>query len=176
LKPPRRRQRPEAGSRRTEDGGRKSEVRRQSAEAGGQSEFSDHFERQLTELEVEGQIMGQQLLSFRELRVYQRAFALQQDIFQVSKEWPKAEAYALTDQVRRSSRAVGANIAESWAKRAYPSHFVSKLTDADGELQETVHWLATACACNYIGALQFAELQANVEEIGKCSGGCCRCR
>jgi four helix bundle protein len=77
--------------------------------------------------------------SFRELEVYQAASTLQQDIFQVSKSWPKVEAYALTDQVRRSSRSVGANIAEAWAKR--------KITDADGELQETMHWINTALSC-----------------------------
>ena len=74
---------------------------------------------------------------------------LQQAVFQTSKIWPHEEKFSLTDQVRRSSRAIGANIAESWAKRNYPSHFVSKLTDADGELQETFHWLSTALASKY---------------------------
>jgi four helix bundle protein len=94
--------------------------------------------------------MAEQILSFRELRVYKAATELQQAVFQMSKTWPHEEKFSLTDQVRRSSRAVGANIAESWAKRNYPSHFVSKLTDADGELQETAHWLSTALACKYI--------------------------
>ena len=66
------------------------------------------------------------------------------------KRLPAGERFSLTDQIRRSSRGIGANIAESWAKRRYPAHFLSKLTDADGELQETLHWLASIAACSYI--------------------------
>jgi four helix bundle protein len=91
--------------------------------------------------------MSQLITSFRDLRAYQQMFDLQQAIFQMSKLFPPEERYSLTDQVRRSSRSVGGNIAEAWAKRRYPAHFISKLTDADGELQETSHWLATALAC-----------------------------
>ena len=116
--------------------------------------------------ETEGTRMAQQILSFRDLRAYQKMFALQQEIFRVSKSWPSEEKFALTDQVRRSSRSVGANISESWAKRRYPPHFVSKLTDADGELQETSHWLTTALACEYITDKQHADFQARIEEIG----------
>jgi four helix bundle protein len=93
--------------------------------------------------------MAERILSFRDLRVYKTAMELQQAVFQTSKIWPHEEKFSLTGQVRRSSRAIGANIAESWAKRNYPSHFVSKLTDADGELQETSHWLSTALARKY---------------------------
>jgi len=107
-----------------------------------------------------------QILSFRDLRVYQEMFCLQQDIFRISKVWPREEKYALVDQARRSSRSVGANVAESWAKRGYPLHFVSKLTDADGELQETSHWLATALACEYIGADEQIKLQSRLDSIG----------
>ena len=114
--------------------------------------------------------MPEQILSFRDLRVYQEAFGLQQVIFQISKTWPREEKYSLTDQIRRSARSIGANIAESWAKRKYPSHFVSKLTDADGELQETSHWLATALACAYITKNQFTELQTHIGCIGKMIG------
>jgi four helix bundle protein len=71
--------------------------------------------------------------------------------------------------VRRSSRAIGANIAESWAKRNYPAHFVSKLTDSDGELQETSHWLLTASACKYITAIEHA-FQTQIEDIGRMPG------
>ncbi len=88
--------------------------------------------------------------SWSELEVYQNAFALQQEIFRESKSWPKNETYSLIDQIRRSSRSIGANIAESWAKRRYPKHFLSKLSDADGELQETLHWLRTATASGYL--------------------------
>ena len=105
--------------------------------------------------------MAAQILSFRELRVYRAATKLQQAVFQKSQVWPHDEKYSLTDQVRRSSRSVGANIAESWAKRNYPAHFVSKLTDADGELQETAHWLLTAEACKYINEAELSEFHSH---------------
>jgi four helix bundle protein len=111
--------------------------------------------------------MSESIRSFRESRVYQQAFDLQQEIFQLSKQWPREEKYSLTDQVRRSSRSIGANVAESWAKRAYPAHFISKLTDADGELQETGHWLTTALACEYLDESQHSKLQLRLREIGQ---------
>ena len=114
--------------------------------------------------------MPEQILSFRDLRVYQETFELQQAIFKISKSWPGEEKFALTDQIRRSSRSIGANIAESWAKRKYPLHFVSKLTDADGELQETSHWLATAYSCQYINDKQESEFRSQIDQIGKMLG------
>ena len=69
---------------------------------------------------------------FRELEVYKKAFALQQAIFHVSNGFPQEERYSLTDQIRRSSRSIGSNLAEAWKKRRYPAHFTSKLTDSDG--------------------------------------------
>lgn len=96
--------------------------------------------------------MGKQLSSFRKPRVYQTAFELQQEIFVCSKNFPAEERFSLTDQVRRSSRSVGANISEAWHKRRYVTHFVSKLTDAGGEQAETQHWLGTALACGYLTA------------------------
>jgi four helix bundle protein len=105
--------------------------------------------------------------SWRDLEAYTNAFALQQAIFQCSKEWPKSETYSLIDQIRRSSRSVGANITEAWSKRRYPAHFVSKLTDSDGELQETLHWLASAEACGYIDFETAANLQTQANTIGR---------
>jgi len=105
--------------------------------------------------------------SWRELEVYKNAFALQQAIFEASKTWPKSEIYSLIDQIRRSSRSVGANITEAWAKRRYPAHFISKLTDADGELQETLHWLSSAEACGYIEAEESTNLQTQAVLIGR---------
>ena len=105
--------------------------------------------------------------SWRDLEVYQNAFALQQAIFEFSKNWPNSETYSLIDQIRRSSRSVGANITEGWAKRRYPAHFVSKLTDSDGELQETLHWLSTAEACGYITFENLKDLQAQAVIIGR---------
>ena len=111
--------------------------------------------------------MTAQIRSFRDLRVYQEAFELQQLVFQISKTWPDSEKFALTDQVRRSSRSIGANISEAWAKRRYPSHFVSKLTDADGELQETLHWSSTALACDYISSAELSDIDGRAAAIGQ---------
>ena len=105
--------------------------------------------------------------SVRELDVYQAAFILQQEIFALSRSFPKEETYSLTDQIRRSSRSVGANLSEAWAKRRYPAHFLSKLTDADGELQETLHWLASAEACGYLVGDQSGQLQERAAIVGR---------
>ena len=88
--------------------------------------------------------------SVRDLDVYQSAFEAQQEIFELTKTFPKEEMYSLTDQIRRSSRSVGANLSEAWAKRRYQAHFISKLSDADGETEETSHWLVSAFACKYL--------------------------
>ncbi|MEM1042221.1 MAG: four helix bundle protein [Bacteroidota bacterium] len=88
----------------------------------------------------------------KELRVYERSVELRKAVFAASKAWPKEEQYALTDQARRSSRSVSANLAEAWAKRRYPKHFVSKLTDALGEAEETSVWLDVALECGYLNA------------------------
>ena len=111
--------------------------------------------------------MGTRVQSFRELDVYKLAFEIQQDIFRLSKQWPPEEKYALTDQIRRSSRSVGGCIAEAWAKRRYPAHFLCKCTDADGELQETEHWLTTAQACGYVSEEIHAPLMERLLEIGR---------
>src|SRR5215467_12311010 len=81
--------------------------------------------------------------SFKELRVYQKAREVSQAVFRISKAFPKEETYSLTDQFRRAARSVGAQIAEAWAKRRYERHFVSKLTDADGEQMEAQHWVGS---------------------------------
>jgi four helix bundle protein len=111
--------------------------------------------------------MGQLARSYRELEVCQTGFKFQQEIFQVSKRWPAEERYALTGQIRRSSRSIGANMAEAWAKRRYPAHFLSKLTDSDGELQETKHWLDTANACEDISVDVHTNLCATADFIGR---------
>jgi four helix bundle protein len=92
--------------------------------------------------------------SFRDLEVYKLARKLASEIFELTKSFPKEEMYSLTDQMRRSSRSVGAQIAEAWGKGKYEKHFVSKLTDADGEQLETQHWLETALDCDYISIEQ----------------------
>jgi four helix bundle protein len=108
--------------------------------------------------------------SFRDLRVYQSAFELQQEMFVMSKAFPIEERYSLIDQVRRSSRSVGANIAEAWQKRRYLAHFVSKLTDADGEQAETQHWLDTATACGYLSPDERALLLDRCCHVGAMLG------
>lgn len=108
--------------------------------------------------------------TFQDLQAYQTAFALQQTLFRASKSWPREEAYSLTDQARRSSRSVGANLAEAWGKRRYPAHFLSKLTDADGELQETLHWLATAADCGYLPALDLTGFREQYSSVGRMLG------
>ena len=109
--------------------------------------------------------------SFRDLLVYQKARALAREIFEHSKSFPREEMYSLTDQVRRSSRSVGGQIAEAWAKRRYERHFISKLTDADGEQLETQHWIDTALDCEYLTHHQARELNSKCEEIGRLLGG-----
>lgn len=82
--------------------------------------------------------------AFTDLEVYKLARQLAKEINQLTRSFPKEEKYSLTDQIRRASRAVGAQIAEAWAKRRYKKHFVSKLTDSDGEQLETQHWILSA--------------------------------
>ena len=114
--------------------------------------------------------MSERIDSFRDLIVYRRAFELQQEIFEITKRFPAEERYSLTDQIRRCSRSVGANISESWQKRRYMAHFVSKLTDADGEQAETRHWLDTSLACGYVSTEEHEHLHAKCIEIGKMLG------
>jgi len=106
-------------------------------------------------------------MDFKKLLAYQKSFELAMNIFQISKSFPKEETYSLTDQVRRSSRSVSANIAESYRKRIYPKNFISKLTDADAENSETNTWLEFALACNYINNDIFQQLNSKSAEIGK---------
>lgn len=114
--------------------------------------------------------MGERIESFRDLRVYSRALELQREIFEVSKTFPKQETYALTDQIRRSARSIGANIAEAWQKRRYPLHFVSKLSDSDGEQAETQHWIQTAFDCDYLSEKKCFRMLEACREIGRMLG------
>lgn len=108
--------------------------------------------------------------SHRDLIVYQKARALANEIFNLTKSFPKDEMYSLTDQICRSSRSVGAQLAEAWAKRRYEKHFISKLTDADGEQHETQHWLETALDCEYISQAQAQSLVEKCREVGRLLG------
>jgi len=99
--------------------------------------------------------------SYRDLVVYQKARELAVEVFETTKSFPREEMYSLTDQIRRSSRSIGAQIAEAWAKRRYPKHFLSKLSDADGEQQETQHWIEIASDCEYLSPQQANHLLNN---------------
>jgi four helix bundle protein len=105
--------------------------------------------------------------TFEELEVYQRSRILAQHVFELSKSFPKSEMFSLTDQLRRSSRSIGAQIAEAWAKRRYPKHFLSKLTDADAEQMETHHWIGVAASCGYLRENASKDLLDEVDAIGR---------
>lgn len=109
--------------------------------------------------------------SFRDLIVYQKSRQLQRAIKDITVSFPKDERFSLTDQIRRSSRSIGANLAESWAKRRYEKHFISKLTDADGEQMETQHWIETALENDYIDHKTSAALMEKCLEIGRMLNG-----
>ncbi|MGB4847526.1 MAG: four helix bundle protein [Saprospiraceae bacterium] len=104
---------------------------------------------------------------FRDLEVYKLTRKLSKEIFEISKSFPKEEMYSLTDQVRRSSRSIGGQIAEAWGKRRYEKSFVSKLTDADAEQLETQHWIETALDCSYISIENSKMLLEQSISIGK---------
>ena len=114
--------------------------------------------------------MGEQIKSAKDLRVYKMAYALSMEIFTLSKAWPPDEKYSLTDQIRRASRSVCANLREAWAKRRYEAHFVSKLTDADGESAETDTWLDYALDWGYLSIEDHAHLTEENRSVGSMLG------
>ena len=106
----------------------------------------------------------------KELEVYQLAYQLSMRIFEISKHFPAEERWALTGQIRRSSRSVCLNLREAWAKRRYEAHFVSKLTDCDGESNETDTSLDFARDCGYITVAEYDELAAHNRSVGRMLG------
>ncbi len=105
--------------------------------------------------------------SFRDLEVYKLSREVSHKIFLLSKSFPPEEKYSMTDQIRRSSRSIGAQIAEAWGKRKYELHFISKLTDSDSEQLETQHWLEEANECGYLNIDDCKSLLSKCESIGK---------
>ena len=105
------------------------------------------------------------IATHRDLAVYDRAFETAMRIFELSKSFPKEETYSLTDQIRRSSRSVCANLAEAWRSRRYPAAFTSKLTDCEREAAETQTWIEFAVRCGYIGREDAAALYAEYHAI-----------
>ncbi len=108
--------------------------------------------------------------SAKDLEVYKKAYALAMAIFKLSKSFPPDERYALTRQIRRSSRSISMNLREAWAKRRYEAHFISKLTDCDGENSETDTSLDFAFDCGYINEQQHNDLTEQVQVIGRMLG------
>jgi four helix bundle protein len=104
--------------------------------------------------------------SFRELKVYEKARDAAKEIFLVSKEFPREERFALTDQIRRSSRAVKAMLAEAWARRRYKAAFINKIDEALGEANETQSWLDDALDAQYLSAANFKDLNERYQAIG----------
>jgi four helix bundle protein len=111
-----------------------------------------------------------QISSAKDLRVYAKAYELAMRVFELSKNFPAEERFALTGQIRRSSRSVCLNLREAWAKRRYEAHFISKLTDCDGENSETDSSLDFAKDCRYISGEQHHELTYLCLEIGRMLG------
>jgi len=107
------------------------------------------------------------LRGYKDLLAYQKAYTLAMDIFEVSKLFPMEEKYSLTDQVRRCSRSVCANIAEGYRKRRYPAHFILKLTDSDAENSETQVWIDFALSCQYLNEAEHTKLTLQADEVGK---------
>ncbi|WP_299219747.1 four helix bundle protein [uncultured Aquimarina sp.] len=105
-------------------------------------------------------------MDFKNLLAYKKSFDLAMKIFEITKNFPKEEKYSLIDQIRRSSRSVTANISESYRKRKYPKHFISKLTDSDSENAETQTWLEFSLACKYIDQKTFDQLTSLSLEVG----------
>src|SRR5688500_11177071 len=111
-----------------------------------------------------------QINSAKDLNVYQRAYKLAMQIFVLTTHFPAEERFGLTSQIRRSSRSVCLNLREAWAKRRYRAHFISKLTDCDGENSETDSSLDFARDCPYITPTQHRELTSDCAETGRMLG------
>ena len=109
--------------------------------------------------------MGNNIRHFRELDVYKMALEAAMEIFELTQRFPAEERYSMTDQVRKSSRSVCANIAEAWRKRRYPNAFVSKLSDAEAEAAETEVWLELAVHCGYLDQAKSTLLEQAYEHI-----------
>jgi four helix bundle protein len=105
------------------------------------------------------------IIKHQDLKVFQMAFDAAMDVFVLSKSFPKEERYSLTDQIRRASRSVAANIAEAFRKRRYPAHFISKLSDAETEAAEKQVWLDFALKCEYIEEQIYADLYQRYDYI-----------
>ena len=110
------------------------------------------------------------MAGFKDMSIYKKAFEMARMVFTLSKRFPSEEKFSLADQVRRSSRSVTAQYAEGYRKKRYPAHFISKMTDADGENAETQVWLDHAVACGYVTENDIAPILKVSEEVGRMLG------
>src|SRR5207302_2651107 len=122
---------------------------------------SDHFSMVMSAMQID---------SRKDLNVYKKAYVLAMEIFELSKCFPVEERFALTSQIRRSSRSICLNLREAWAKRRYEAHFISKLTDCDGENGETDSSLDFGRDCGYLSAQKHQQLTSACAEIGRMLG------
>jgi four helix bundle protein len=104
---------------------------------------------------------------YRDLKVFQCAYKLSMDIFEITKKFPNEEKFSLIDQIRRSSRSVPANIAEAWKKRQYPKMFISKLIDAAAEAGETEVWLDISKDISYLTLEKYHELMSGYNDVNR---------
>ena len=112
-----------------------------------------------------GEGVSEKIIAHGQLEVYRKAFETAMVIFELSKKFPKEETYSLTDQIRRSSRSVCANLAEAWRKRRYEAAFISKLNDVEAEAAETQTWLEFALACGYLKREVASDLSSTYERL-----------
>jgi four helix bundle protein len=104
---------------------------------------------------------------YKDLKVYQLAYKLAMEIFEITKGFPREERYSLTDQIRRSSRSIPANISEAWKKRLYPKMFISKVIDAAGEAGETEVWIDFSKDTGYLAKEKYNELVSGYDEVNR---------
>ena len=105
------------------------------------------------------------IINYNNLKVFKLSFQKAMQIFELSRSWPQEEKYALTNQIRRSSRSVCGNMAEAWRKRRYPAYFVSKLSDSDAEAAETEVWLDFALKCGYLSEDTHIQMRRDCDYI-----------
>lgn len=118
-------------------------------------------------LKKEGVMKDGVVRSYKDLKVFQLSYSSAMNIFNLTKRFPKEEQYSLTDQIRRSSRSVSANIVEGWAKREYENVFKRQLVDAAGSCEETKLWLSFALDCGYVSSEDYRNQSKNWEDVGK---------
>ena len=105
--------------------------------------------------------------SYKDLIVFKKAYSLALDIFKKSRSFPREEKFSLTDQIRRSSRSVCANIGEAYRRKKYPAHFVSKLTDSNAENTETEIWIRFSNDFKYLNEFEYKDFSQRCEEVGR---------